>query len=133
MRPLSLSAETQVWALEEESRLNIILMLGDCGQRMTLEVVLRYWSSKLAKIPIFDCKVHLWCVLTVKWHLRWIKKPRIDSSFGGKLGLVQSFYCKRYYAWIRLWTWILCGNVFQRCDRENYGGYGISNHLIEVR
>ena len=44
--------------MEEESRLNSILMLRDCvGERLTLEVVLRYGSCKLVNTTSFDCKI----------------------------------------------------------------------------
>ena len=33
-------------------------------ERLTLQVVLRCRSFKLVKIPSFDCKIPLWCVLT---------------------------------------------------------------------
>ena len=53
-----LPADNPVRTLEEESRLNSILMLGDCvGERLTLEVVLRYRSCKLAIAISFCCKV----------------------------------------------------------------------------
>ena len=44
--------------------------LRDCtDERLTLEVVRRYRSCKLAKIPSVGCKVPLRCVLTEKWEL----------------------------------------------------------------
>ena len=40
-------------------------MLLDCVlERLTFEVLLRYWSCKLIKIPSFGYKVPLQCVLT---------------------------------------------------------------------
>ena len=54
----------KIW---EKSHLHSIFMLHDCVyERLTLEVVLRYGSCKLIKIPSFGCKVPLWCVLTEK-------------------------------------------------------------------
>ena len=55
----------------EKPRLNSILMLRDSVyETLILEVVLRYGSCKLIKIPSFVCKVPLWCAVTEKWKLR---------------------------------------------------------------
>ena len=60
MKPLSPTADNPVRALEEESKFNSILVLGDhAGERLTLKVVLRYGSRKLVKAPSFFCKVLL--------------------------------------------------------------------------
>lgn len=40
--------DNAVWTLEEEPRLNSILMMGDyAGERLALEILFRYWSCKL--------------------------------------------------------------------------------------
>ena len=60
MKALSLTADKPFCALEEELRLNSILMLGDCvGERLTLDVVLTYGSCKLVITPSFCCKILL--------------------------------------------------------------------------
>ena len=47
-------------ALEEESRLKIFLMLGDCvGEKLTLEVVLRYEVSAPSTAAKYCCSVFL--------------------------------------------------------------------------
>ena len=57
MKPLCPTAGTQVQALlQEESRLNSILMLRDCvGERLILEVEHRNKSCKLVNVRSFDC------------------------------------------------------------------------------
>ena len=75
-------------------------------ERLTLQVVLRCRSFKLVKIPSFDCKIPLWCVLTGKWQLRWIYR-----FFGGRLCLLQLRDCKGCCVWRRLWAWVVLGNV----------------------
>ena len=77
LKPPSQNAETPVRALhEKESRLNSILMLRDCiGERLTLEVVLRYGSCRLVNIPSFDCKVPLLCDV-------FLRKSESLSKFG---------------------------------------------------
>ena len=73
VKPLSPTANNPVRTLEEESRLNIILLLVDhAGERLTLDVVLRYGFCKLVIAPSFCCNVLLQCLLTEKWQLRWI-------------------------------------------------------------
>ena len=60
--PLSTTADTQVRTVGEESHLSLILILSDfVGERLTLEVVLRYESCKLAKIASFCCKAKHHC------------------------------------------------------------------------
>ena len=73
----SQNAETPVRALhEKESCLNSILVLRDCiGERLTLEVVLRYGSCRLVNIPSCDCKVSLLCDV-------FLRKNESFSKFG---------------------------------------------------
>ena len=43
----------------ETTYLSSILMLDDCaGERLSLEVILRYWLCKSVKMPSFGCKEH---------------------------------------------------------------------------
>ena len=61
MRPVSPTADNPVSAMEEEPRLNSILILGDCvSKRLSLEVVLSY-APQLVIVPGFCCKILL-CV-----------------------------------------------------------------------
>ena len=115
MKPLSPTAETQVRTVGEELYLNSILMSRCCViERFTLQVVLRCRSFKLVKIPSFDCKIPLWCVLTEKWQLRWIYR-----FFGGRLGLLQLRDCKGCCVWRRLWAWVVLGNVIGSVAWQN--------------
>ena len=95
------------------SHLNSILMLWDCaGERLTLEVALRYCSCIQIKISSFGSKVHLCFVHTEKRHLRWIETSMIFSLFGSRLGLLHLREFK-----------IMClnfvGKRTRKCDREN--------------
>ena len=66
-------------------------MLGDCtGEKLTLEVALRYWSCKFVKISSFWSKVPSWWVLTETWQLTWTGALRAYSLF------VVDWVCYRF-------------------------------------
>lgn len=84
---------------------------------MSLEVPFRYGSYKFVKIPSFDSKVHLRCILTEKWQLSSIAMPKVYNFFGSTLGVLGLY-------WVYLY-WVL--GVFQVCNckkdmlRRNHG------------
>ena len=93
------------------SQLKSILTLRDCvGQRLTLEVALKYWSCIYIKISIFGSKVPLRFVYTEKWQIRWIGTSMIFSLFGSRLGLLHLRDCKGACLSRRLYAWILWVN-----------------------
>ena len=115
------------------SHLNSILMLCDCvGERLTLEVALRYWSCIYIKISIFGCKVPLCFVHTEKWQLRWNGTSMIFSLFGSRLGLSHLRDCKRACLWKRLCAWILRGNVLRSVIRKTESGGGIRSNIYRL-
>ena len=115
MKPLLPTADTHVQSMREESRLNSFLMLYYCvGEKLKLEVVLRYEACKSIKIPSFG-----WCVSTEKWQLRWIGILRIYSSFGGRLDLIQVRDCKGIIHMEKTMGLNTVGERAQKCDREN--------------
>ena len=76
------SDDNVVWILAEESRLNSILMLCDCtGERLSLQILLRFCSCKLVIGPLdfaakYCCSVvlhkngslgHFYSLLVVDW------------------------------------------------------------------
>ena len=71
MKPLFPTLDNPVLAMKEKSRLNSVLMLGDCvSERLTLEVAVRYGYYILVLGQIFCCKVLLQYDLKEKWQLR---------------------------------------------------------------
>ena len=67
MKPHFPTAVILVFDLTHVSHLNTILMLCDCiGERLTLDVALRYWSCIKMKISSFGSKVPLCFVHTEK-------------------------------------------------------------------
>ena len=93
------------------SHLKSTLTLCDCvGERLTLEVALRYWSCIYIKISIFGSKVPFCFVRTEKWQIRWIGTSMIFSLFGSRLGLLHLRDCKGACLWRRLCAWILWVN-----------------------
>ena len=93
------------------SHLNSILMLVNwVGERLTLEVVLRYWSFKWIKIPSFGCKGPLWCFLRKNGQLRWT--GTVFSLFSGKLGLLRLRDCQGSYIGRKLNSIEFCGGTY---------------------
>ena len=113
--------------------LNRILMLCDCvGERLALEVALRYWSCIYIKISIFGCKVPLCFVHTEKWQLRWIGTAMIFSLFGSRLGLSHLRDCKGACFWRRLCAWILLVNVLRSVIGKTEGGGGVRSNIYRL-
>ena len=71
MKPLFHTLDNPVSALKEKSRLNSVLMLGDCVREgLTLEIVARYGYCILVLVHSFCCEVLLQYDLKEKWQLR---------------------------------------------------------------
>ena len=106
------------------SHLKSTLTLCDCvGERLTLEVALRYWSCIYIKISIFGSKVPFCFVRTEKWQIRWIGTSMIFSLFGSRLGLLHLRDCKGACLWRRLCAWILWVN----------SGGGVRSNIYRLR
>ena len=115
------------------SHLNSILMLCDCvGERLTLEVALRYWSCIYIKISIFSSKVPLCFVHTEKWQLRWIGTSMIFSLLGSRPALLHLRDCKGTCLWRRLCAWILCGNVLRSVIGKTESGSGVRSNIYRL-
>ena len=122
MKPLFITAVILVYDPIHISHLNSILILCDCaGERMTLEVALKYWSCIWIKISSFGSKVPLCFVHAEKRQLRWISKSMIFSLFGSRLGLLHLRVVRE-----AVLEDIMCLNFVeersQKCDRENREG-----------
>ena len=132
VKPLSPTGVILVSDSIDISHLNNILTLRYCiGESLPLKVVPRYWSCKYIKIVSFGCRLHLWCVLTEEWQLRWIGKSRIFSPFGGRLGQLHVRDCKGGFVWRKLCVWILWGNGLSDVTGETENGVGVrSNQFV---
>ena len=133
MKPLFPTAVILVCDLIHISHLNSILMLCDCaGERMALEVALRYWSCRYFKISIFGSKVSLCFVYTEKWQIRWIGTSMIFSLFGSRLGLLHLRVCKGACLWRRLCAWTLLVNVLRSVIVKTESGGGVKSNIYRL-
>ena len=133
MKPLFSTAVILVCNPIHISHLNSILMLCDCvGERLTLEVALRYWSCIYIKISIFGSKVPLCFVHTEKWQIRWIGTLMIFSLFGSRLGLLHLRDCKGACLWRRLCAWILWVNVLRSVIGKTESGGGVKSNIYRL-
>ena len=114
------------------SHLDSILMLCYCiGERLTLEIALRYWSCIKIKISSFGSNVPLCFAHTEKCQLRWIGTSSIFSHFGSRLGLLHLRDCKGCCLWRRLFARILWGIVLRSGIGKTESGGGVrSNQFI---
>ena len=108
MKPLFPTAVILVCDPIHVSHLNSILMLCECfGERMTLEVALKYWSRTWIKISSFGSKVPLCFVHAEKRQLKWIGKSMIFSLFSSRPVLLHLRDCKGSCLWMGSCAWIL--------------------------
>ena len=102
------------------------------SERVTLEVALRYWSSRYFKISIFGSKVPLCFVDMEKWQIRWIGTSMVFSLFCSRLGLLHLRGCKGACLWRRLCAWILWVNVLRSVIGKTESGGGVKSNIYRL-